>query len=390
MISRRAGQIASFIAMDVHERATVLKAKGNDIIHLELGDPDFPTPDCIREAGAGAIRDGHTHYTHSQGMLALREAICADHFDRYGIEVSPERVIVTAGTSAALFLVMAVLLDAGDEVIVSDPAYACYPNFIRLFDSSPVPVDVYEEDGFQYRPEAVFGKISPKTKGIMINSPANPTGNLLSEERMAQITSAGIPVISDEIYHGLVYEGRERSILEFTDRAFVLNGFSKRFAMTGWRLGYLIAPIEYIRAMQSIQQNFFICANSISQIAGIAALKEAADEVARMRSIFNERRLAMIRGLREIGFGISVEPTGAFYVLANCKAFARDSYREAFALLNSCQVAVTPGIDFGRNAEGYLRFSYANSLARIEEALDRLKGYYGKGPVPSGVRDEKS
>jgi (5-formylfuran-3-yl)methyl phosphate transaminase len=272
-------------------------------------------------------------------------------------------------------ILFSTLLEKGDEIIISDPHYACYPNFINFFEGIPVRVNVSEEDGFQYTPEAIRAKIGPRTRGVLINSPANPTGNLLSAERMAEIAELGIPVISDEVYHGLVYEGKEHSILEFTDNAFVFNGFSKKYAMTGWRLGYLIAPREYIRPMQKIQQNLFISANSFVQWGGVAALREAGEDVARMRNIYNERRLFITQRLRELGLGITVSPTGAFYILANIKHLSCDSYGLAFDILERAGVGVSPGCDFGANCEGYLRFSYANSLDNIAEGLRRIEGY---------------
>jgi (5-formylfuran-3-yl)methyl phosphate transaminase len=375
MITKRASEINPFIVMDVLEKAQEMQRKGENIIHLEVGEPDFDTPECIREACYRAIRNGETHYTHSLGLLELREAICEHYFDSYNVSVSPDQVIVTSGTSPAMLILFAAILERGDEVIISDPHYACYPNFIRFFEGVPVSVNVYEEEGFQYTTEAIKEKISLRTKGIIINSPSNPTGNLLSAERMAEIASLGVPVISDEIYHGLVYEDREHSILEFTDSAFVFNGFSKKYAMTGWRLGYLIAPKAYIRSMQKLMQNLFISANSFVQWGGVTALREAGDEVIRMRNIYNERRKYIIKRLREIGLGVKVEPTGAFYILGNIKAFSQDSYKTAFDILEKARVGVTPGIDFGKNCEGYLRFSYANSIENIEEGINRLEKY---------------
>ena len=221
-------------------------------------------------------------------------------------------------------------------------------------------VPVYEEDGFQFRPESMRERLSERTRAVFINSPSNPTGNLLSKERMQAIADMPPWIVSDEIYHGLVYEGKEHSILEFTDRAFVLNGFSKLFAMTGLRLGYLIAPKEFVRPIQKVHQNFFISANAMCQRAGIVALKESAEDVASMKRIYNERRVFMIRRLREMGLGITVEPTGAFYVFANARHLSEDSYALAFEILEKACVGVTPGIDFGKHGEGYLRFSYAN------------------------------
>jgi len=375
MIARRTSDISPFIVMDVLEKAQEMERKGEDIVHLEVGEPDFDTPSCIKEACDRAIRDGKTHYTHSLGLFELREAICEYYFTHYGVTVSPDQVIVTSGTSPALFLIFAAMLEKGEEVIISDPHYACYPNFISLMEGVPVSVNVFEEEGFQYTPQAIEEKISPFTRAIMINSPSNPTGNLLDSERMAAIASLGLPVISDEIYHGLVYEDREHSILEFTDNAFVLNGFSKQFAMTGWRLGYLIAPKDYMRPMQKVQQNLFISANSFVQWGGVAALQEAEADVIRMRDIFNTRRKFMIQRLRDMGLGIAVEPTGAFYVLGNIKGYDTGSYEMAFDILEKAKVGVTPGIDFGKNCEGYLRFSYANSMENIEKGLGRIENY---------------
>lgn len=377
MIAKRAEEIAPFIVMEVLERARAMESQGIDIIHLEVGEPDFEIPTSVKEAVCRAMDDGLTHYTHSLGDLALREAICEHYRTTYGVSVDPDRIVVTSGTSPAMMLAFAALLEAGDEVIISDPGYACYPNFIKFFGGRPVTVPVVEDDGFQLRPDEIRKRITGMTKAILINSPSNPTGNLLSESAIRSI--AGFPqyIISDEIYHGLVYEGSERSILEFTDHAFVLNGFSKLYAMTGLRLGYLIAPEEFIRPIQKMQQNFFICANSLVQASGIAALKDTSGDVARMKQIYNQRRLFMVERLREIGFRIAVVPTGAFYIFANAKEFSQDSYRLAFDILENAHVGVTPGIDFGPGGEGYLRFSYANSIEKIAEGLNRIERYLG-------------
>jgi aspartate/methionine/tyrosine aminotransferase len=375
MVSKRAREITPFIVMDVMERAHVMEQEGIDVVHLEVGEPDFDTPACVKEAAQKALQEGKTHYTHSMGLVELRWSIAGYYHEKYGVTVSPDRIVVTSGTSPAMWVLFSALLEPGEEVVVSDPYYACYPNFIQFVGGVPVFVNVYEEDGFQYQPQAIRKKISSRTKAILVNSPSNPTGNLFSAERLATIADMGPYVISDEIYHGLVYEGKEHSILEFTDRAFVLNGFSKQFAMTGWRLGYIIAPPEFVRPLQKIHQNFFISASSISQWAGIAALKYAGEDVARMKEIYNQRRVRMIERLRGMGFGITVEPTGAFYILANAKRILNDSYKLAFEILEKAHVGVSPGIAFGSNAEGYLRFSYASALERIEEGLNRLERY---------------
>ena len=380
MISKRTEEMTSFIVMDVLERAQELEREGARIIHLEVGEPDFDAPACVIEAACKALKDGFTHYTHSLGLYELREAICEHYQKHYQVSVDPDQIIVTSGSSPAIFLVFSALLEKGDEVIISDPHYACYPNFIRFVDGRLITIPVYEEDGFQYRPEDIREKIGPQTRAVFINSPSNPTGNLLSADRMQQIAELTkceqCPyIVSDEIYHGLVYEGKAHSILEFSDHAFVLNGFSKQFAMTGLRLGYVIGPKAFIRPMQKLQQNFFISANAMVQQAGIAALRDAGDDVSRMQTIYNERRLFMIRRLKELGFGITVEPTGAFYVFANARHVSGDSYKLAFDILEKAHVGVSPGIDFGENGEGYLRFSYANSLENIEEGMDRLETY---------------
>ena len=375
MISKKAQEIPPFIVMDVLEKAQELERRGEHIIHLEVGEPDFDTPECINEAGYRAICEGKTHYTHSMGLIELREAIAEDYWNKYRVKVSPEQILVASGTSPAMLLLFSTLLNSGDEVILSNPYYPCYPNIIRFVDGVPVFVEVLEEEGFQYLPEMIEEKLSPKVKGIMINSPSNPTGNIMSGERMKRIAQFSPYIISDEIYHGLVYKGEAHSILEFTERAFVINGFSKLYAMTGWRLGYLIAPKEFIRPMQKLQQNLFISASSFSQWAAFAALQSAGEDVQKMVETYDQRRCFLIPRLKELGFGITVEPTGAFYILANAKRFSKDSYRLAFDILQEAKVGVAPGIDFGTNAEGYLRFCYANSMENIEEGMNRLERY---------------
>ncbi|MCF8060934.1 MAG: pyridoxal phosphate-dependent aminotransferase [Deltaproteobacteria bacterium] len=371
----RSEQITPFIVMEVLERAHELERAGRRIIHLEIGEPDFPTPECICRAAQQAIRDGHTHYTHSLGIIELREAVSRHYLDAYGVEVDPGRVVVTSGTSPALFMAFSALLDPGDDIIISNPHYPCYPNFARFLGANPAFVDVFEEDGFQYRPEDIRARMGSRTRAVLINSPANPTGNVLSPERMAAVADLGLPIVADEIYHGLVYGEKEHTVLEYTDVAFVLNGFSKAYAMTGWRLGYIIAPPRFVRPLQKIQQNLFISAGSVSQWAGVAALTEAGPDVERMRAVYDERRRVMVERLRELGFGLPVEPAGAFYILVNAKHLSNNSYDLAFEILEKAGVGVSPGIDFGSNAEGYIRFSYANSLENIQEGLDRIEAF---------------
>lgn len=373
IISSRTDNISSFIVMDVLEKAKAMEADGRKIIHLEIGEPDFPTPESVKNAVMKALRDNDTHYTHSLGKYELREEIARYHFKHYGVEISPEQIIVTSGTSPAMLLIFSVLLEKGDQIILSDPYYACYPNFIRYVQGEPVFVPVDEKDGFKYKPENVKNYINNKTRAILINSPANPTGVVLSEEDLQALSDLGQTIISDEIYHGLIYEGEQHSILEYTNDAFVINGFSKLFAMTGWRLGYVISPPEYVSAMQKLQQNLFICASSFAQTAALTALRDCDKEIAEMKTIYNERRLYLLERLKNMGIATTVDPTGAFYALANVKKYTADSYSFAFEILEKANVAVTPGIDFGKNCEGYIRLSYANSIENIKEAMDRLE-----------------
>jgi aspartate/methionine/tyrosine aminotransferase len=375
MIASRAREMKPFIVMDVMEQAEEMERRGQAVIHLEVGEPDFDTPEPIKEACLRAVREGETHYSHSQGLLLLREAICEHYAEKYGVTVSPDRVLITSGTSPAMLLLFSALLERGEEVILPNPHYPCYPNIISFVEGRSVLVDTEEEEGFQYLPAEIKKRITPQTKGIIVNSPANPTGIVMDKKRMEEVASLSPFIISDEIYHGLVYKGAEHTMLEFTDRCFVLNGFSKLYAMTGWRLGYLVAPQEYIRPMQVMQQNLFISPNSFVQWAGIAALKDAHKEVEEMKEIYNRRRKFMLTRLKEVGMRVAVEPTGAFYILANARQYSADSYQLAFDILKKAGVGVTPGIDFGSQAEGFLRFSYATSLENIEQGMERLQQY---------------
>lgn len=375
MITAKALEITPFIVMEVLEKAAAMEKKGTHIVHLEVGEPDFKVPECVSIAAQAAYNENRTHYTHSLGDPDLRNAIAKNYYETYHVEVDPDCIIVTSGSSPAILLTLGVLAAPGDEVIISDPGYACYSNFIRFIGAIPVCVSVCEDDGFQYKAPEIKKYITEKTRAIIINSPMNPTGNLLSAENMKEISEIGVPVISDEIYHGLVYEGKAHCILEFTSNAFVLNGFSKLYAMTGLRLGYVIAPRECIRPMQKLQQNLFICAGSTVQRAGIAALASASSEVEKMRETYNQRRIYLIGRLKKMGFQIKVPPTGAFYVFANARHIHPDSYQLAFDILEKAHVGVTPGIDFGKNGEGFLRFSYANSIENIKTGMDRLEKY---------------
>lgn len=375
-ISNRAGLIRPFIVMDVVARARELEAQGRDIVHMEIGDPDFPTPSVIVEAAEAAMDAGDTGYTQSLGLPDLREAIGVRMRDDYGVTVDPENIVVTQGTSPAMLLLFGSVLDPGDEVVMADPCYPAYPNYVSFLGGVPVSVPVRAEDGFRYRIEEVERAITPHTRVIMLNSPSNPTGGVLGPEDLEALAALaeryGLWLASDEIYHGLQFEGREHTILEYTDRAFVLNGFSKAYAMTGWRLGYLIAPKQFVRPAEKIQQNFFLCANHFVQVAGTTALLHAQDDVARMRAIYDERRRYLVPALREAGLGVATEPLGAFYVFADAREWGADSVTLAGRLLEEAGVALAPGVDFGPGGEGFLRLSYATSLERLHEGVARL------------------
>lgn len=378
MLADRGKRIPPFIVMEVLEKALEMQREGHDVVHMEVGEPDFDTPRCVKETAYRAMLDGKTHYTDSRGIIGLRRAISRHYYEKYNVEVDPERVIIANGSSPAMMLLFAALLDPGDQVILANPCYACYPNIVEFVEGISVEVPVFEEDGFQYRPSDIEARLGPRTKAVIINSPSNPTGNLLEPEVMEEIASfsrKGLYVVSDEIYHGLVYERKEHSILEFTDHALVINGFSKLYAMTGWRLGYLIAPEEFVRPIQKMQQNLFISANAFVQEAGITALTECREEVEAMVRTYDERRRFLLPRLRQTGFGVTVDPHGAFYILANARRFTDDSYSFAMELLEDIKVAVTPGIDFGSEAEGYVRFSYANHLENLAEGMRRLEDY---------------
>lgn len=373
-------EMSSFIVMDILDKAKEMERKGIDVIHLEVGEPDFDVSENVSKSVIQAYAEHRTHYTSSLGDIELRKEIALLYKQEYNVDIKPEQILVTCGSSPAILFLMLMLCDNGSEVILSNPGYSCYKNFVLAAHAKPVYVPLYAEQGFQYNVEDIRQKITPDTAAIFINSPMNPTGAVLSEEFMKEVSTLGVPIISDEIYHGLVYEGKAHSILEYSDNAFVLNGFSKRFAMTGLRLGYLIAPMQYIPSLIKLQQNIMICAGSTAQRAGIAALRDRDDYTARTKKIYNERRLYMLDRLRSLGFDIPTAPQGAFYIFADAHKFTNDSLQFALDILENAHVGVTPGIDFGSRGEGYIRFSYANSIERIKEGLDRLEQYLSKLP----------
>ncbi len=375
MVNKLMDEIKPFIVMDVLERASEMEKKGINVVHFEVGEPDFDLPEAVKIESARAIDHGHTHYTHSLGDLRLRETIARFYHRTYGVTTHADNIIVTSGSSPAILLALSAMIEPGDEVIISNPGYACYSNFIKYVHGRVVDVPVFPDNGFQFSPREIARKVTDRTKVIVINSPMNPTGNLLSPEVMKEIAGLGPHILSDEIYQGLVYEGTPHSILEYTDKAFVINGFSKAYAMTGLRLGYCICPDEFVRPIQKLQQTLFICAPSVAQQCGIAALELCDDDLHTMKRIYNERRVYMIARLQKMGFSIPAEPTGAFYIFVDIRHLSSNSYDLAFDILEKAHVGVTPGIDFGSNGEGFLRFSYATSIGNIEEGLNRLELY---------------
>jgi len=379
-------RIEPFLAMEVMERAFALERAGARVLHLEIGEPDLPPPPEVSEACAAALLGGATRYTDSRGLDDLRAAIARDKGERAGVHIDPGRVIVTSGTSPAMLLVFSLLVDPGDEVVIGTPHYPCYPNFVRFCGGEPVFVPTSAEDGYRLDPDAVASAITPRTRAIVTTSPANPTGAVQPPDVVAALAALGPALVADEIYDGLVYgDARVTSALAASDEAFVLDGFSKRYAMTGFRLGYAIVPEPALRPLQIVQQNLFISANDFVQHAGLAALAHGAPTVRAMREAYDRRRRRLVAGLREIGLRVPVEPAGAFYVFADARAFGADSRRLASEILESVHVAVTPGIDFGVAAEGWLRFSCAVADAVIEEALERLGRHLGSLEPPESV-----
>jgi aspartate/methionine/tyrosine aminotransferase len=367
--------------VEVMEKAWAAERAGRSIVHLEVGEPDFGTPAPVVAAATRAVAGGAVHYSSSLGIRPLREAISGYYRDRLGLEVAPERVVVTTGASGALLLAMAATVDRDDEILLSDPGYPCNRNLLRFFEGVARPVPVGASGNYQLTAALVRKHWDDSTRGVLLATPSNPTGTVVPPAELAEITdeaaARGGVCFVDEIYGELVYDGPPTSVLSNTDDVFVVNSFSKTFGMTGWRLGWMVCPLWALPAMERLAQNAYISPPVPAQHGGVAAFTpEVWAVVEERRTAFRERRHLLVSGLREIGFGVPITPQGAFYVYARCDAFGDDSAELADRLLDQAGVAVTPGNDFGDfEAERHLRFSYTTSLEHIEEGLSRLAAY---------------
>jgi aspartate/methionine/tyrosine aminotransferase len=377
-VARRAAEIEPFHVMELLARARELEAQGRSIIHMEIGEPDFPTPDPIVRAGIRALQRGGSYYTPALGLPQLREVIAGYYRSRYGVDVPASRIIITTGSSAALMLACAALIDPGDEVLLADPGYPANRHFVRVMEGVPRAVPVTAADDFQLAPAHLERGWNARTVAAMVASPSNPTGTLVSTERlsaMAEIAhSRGGALVVDEIYHGLVYEGDYTTALAFSENVFVINSFSKYFQMTGWRLGWLVAPAGYVRELDKLAQNLYLAPPTPAQHAALAAFEPETLAVLEERAReFKARRDYLVPELRRLGFEIPVMPQGAFHIYAGCGGLTRDSYKFARDLLEQAGVAITPGVDFGANApERHVRFAYTNSIERLKEGVARI------------------
>lgn len=377
-IARRMADIQPFHVMEILKRAHQLEAAGRDIIHLEVGEPDFPTPPTIVEAARDFLAGGHVHYTPALGLTALREAIARFYHDRFGADIAPERIIVTPGASGALMLALAVTTDPGDEWLLPDPGYPSNRHLVRSFEGVARALPVDASTRFQPTPTQVASAWTARTRGLMVASPANPTGTLLSLDEIVAlqqtVAARDGTLIVDEIYQGLNYGVDASTALSRLDDVFVVNSFSKYFGMTGWRLGWMVAPQAYVRQIEKLAQHFFISPSTPAQHAALAAFTPATLEILEeRRHAFAARRNTLLPALRELGFRFATEPQGAFYLYADISELADDSETLARRLIEDAGVATTPGIDFGDNApDRHLRIAYTTGEARLAEAAERI------------------
>ncbi|MGH8556792.1 MAG: pyridoxal phosphate-dependent aminotransferase [Methylococcales bacterium] len=382
-LSSRMQEIHPFHVMSLLRRSRQLEQMGRDIVHMEIGEPDFPTPPKVVDAGIRALNNGNIKYTVAAGLSELRRAIAEYYKFRYHIEVSSDRIMVTPGGSGALLLAFAALINDQAGILMADPCYPCNRNMIRLFDGQAKLLPVGSDRNYQLDLESVENNWTASTRGVLIASPSNPAGTLLDPNQFKSIIDFvelqdGF-VISDEIYHGLHYAEAAATALQFSDNVFVVNSFSKYFGMTGWRIGWLVVPDRYLDAVERLAQNLFISAPTHSQLAALAAFDpDNIIELERRRGAFRKRRDFMIDQLTQIGFDIPVKPEGAFYIYAGCERFSVNSFEFADYLLERHGVAITPGKDFGVDRpERHVRFAYTISMERLEQGLNRLRGAVG-------------
>ncbi len=380
-VAQRLDGVEPFHVLELAARAAELEAAGRNIVHMEIGEPDFLSPKPVCEAGMRVIETGRLFYTPALGLPVLRETIARFYRTRYGVEVSPSRIIITSGASGALLLAIAVLIDNGDEVLMADPGYPCNRNFVRMMGGVADEIAVGADSGYQLTPELVAQRWTPRTRAVMVASPSNPTGTLMADAALKEIAAIaaarGGVMIVDEIYHGLVYEGDYSTALKFSDQVFVINSFSKYFNMTGWRLGWMVVPEGYLRAFEKLSQNIYLSSPTPSQHAAVAAFEpETIAILEARRAEFKARRDYLLPALRELGFRIPVVPQGAFYIYADCSALCDDSFAFARDLLESAGVAITPGADFGTNAaDKHVRFAYTNAVPVLAEGVRRIAAY---------------
>ena len=384
-LAERNSGISSFYVMELLRLAKQLEAQGKDIIHMEIGEPDFPTPPTIAEAGIKHIQTGEVKYTPAAGLPELRKKIADFYQQRYEVAVDEQRIFVTPGASGAFLLALGVSLNPQEELLMADPCYPCNSNFATLFGGMTKTIAVDASTHYQLTAKIIKEHWTSATKGVLIASPSNPTGTIISPDELQQsihtVNSLGGCFYSDEIYHGLVYGTNAKTALSFSDDVFVINSFSKYFGMTGWRIGWLIVPDEFIEATEKLAQNIYIATSTQAQYAALAAFDEnTLSELENRRMEFAARRDFLYDNLLRLGFEIPIKPEGAFYIYANGKKFTDDSYQFALDFLEAEGVAITPGKDFGSNeAHHMLRFSYTTSLAKIAIAIERLDRFINKG-----------
>ena len=380
-LATRMSGIEPFRVMALLARAKELEAQGRSVIHMEIGEPDFPTPRPVCEAGIRALEQGEVFYTPALGLPELRGAIAGYYGSRYGVAVSPSRIIITPGSSGALLLAAAVLIDPGDEVLVTDPGYPANRHFVRMLNGVAVNVPVGPDSNYQMTPELLEHYWSARTVAALVATPANPTGTLIPQaslERMAALASSrGGVLVVDEIYHGLVFEGDAQTAVGLGANVFVINSFSKYFNMTGWRLGWMVAPEAYVPALEKLAQNVYLSAPATAQHAALAALAPGTLEILdKRRDEFRARRDFLVPALRKLGFDIPHAPDGAFYIYASCSRLTQDSFKFALELLETAAVAITPGADFGTHrAAEHVRFAYTNSIDRLREGVGRIERF---------------